>query len=277
MLEWIGSYFNTELDNALKNFEYWQEWQKTQPKIHYIESNLSNYIYQKPGYKNVYIRYCFGDFENIYYMPENCNEFTYFNLLLSTYDRCKGYLRPIKGDHIGISLLRKVVKDKNTDELYHHNFKIYDYNYTQIHAHTVSYFSLSTLIMFFVSNYMHFKSYNSDHFPHIDMNLCKVTYNNKIYGDITYVNSNKDLPKSNTINIKQKEKDVIRTFNSCPNTYMANNVNKCSNCTRICDNLWSTHKVCLNCHLYVVCSVCAGEKFTVGNDSYPRCVLHQNL
>lgn len=275
MITWIGNYFNTELEIAIKNFDSWEEWQKSQLKIHYIESNLSSYIYQKPGYKNPYIKYCFGDFENIYYMPENINEITYFTLLLTTYDRCKGYLRSFKGDLTGINLLRKVVKDKNSDELYNHDFKIYDYNYTIIHAHTVSYFSLSTLIMYLVSNYMHFKSYNSDHFPHIDLELCKIAYNTKIYGDIIYVNSNKELPKSNIISIKTKETNV-RPCNSWHGKQVST-INKCINCNRVCDSYWSKHKLCLNCHLYEVCSVCAGQKFSVGADQYPKCVLHQNM
>lgn len=276
MINWIGSYFNNELDNAIKNFETWEEWQKSQLKIHFVESNLSLYVTKKPGYKNPYIRYCFGDFENIYYMPENYNEIAYFTLLLSTYDNCKGYLRSIKGDHIGINLLRNVVKNKNSDELYNHDFKIYDYGYTTIHAHTVSYFSLSTLIMFFVSNYMHYKSYNSDHFPYVDIEFCKKAYNNKVFGDITYINSNKDLPKSNTISIN-KPKDTPRVTNSWHGQLIQSNVNKCSNCNRVCDSLWSTHKLCLNCHLYEVCSVCAGEKWTVGTDQYPKCRIHGNL
>jgi hypothetical protein len=108
------------------------------------------------------------------------------------------------------------------------------------------------------------------------MALCKNTYHKKIFGEISYVNSNKDLPKSNTINIKQKEA-LSRTTNSWHGQQLSNNINKCTNCTRVCDGLWGAHKVCLNCHLYVVCSICSGEKFTVGADSYPRCVLHQNL
>jgi len=276
MLYWIGNYFNTDLDIAIKNFDSWREWQRHQPKIHYIESNLSSYICQKPGYKNPYIRYCFGDFENLYYMPENCKEIAYYEMLLSTYDQCKGYLRSIKGDHLGINLLRKVVKDKNSDELYNHDFKIYDYNYTIIHAHTVSYFSLSTLIMFFVSNYMHAKSYNSDHFPSIVLEECKNVYNKKIYGDIAYVKSNHDLPKSTTISIKAKENNT-RTCNSWHGPFIQSNINKCTHCSRICDNYWGKHKLCLNCNLYEVCSECAGQKFIIGSDQYPKCILHQNL
>ena len=273
MFNWIGNYFSNE--NTIKLYDSWEEWQKGQLKIHYIESNLSSYISPKPGHKNPYIKYCFGDFENIYYMPENINEMAYFTLLLSTYDRCKGYLRSFKGDSAGIDILRKVIKIKNSDELYNHDFKIYDYNCSVIHAHTVSYFSLSTLIMYLISNYMHYKSYNSDHFPHIDIEMCKIAYYNKKFGEIIYINSNKDLVRSNIINIKTKESNS-RTCNSWHGQQLKS-VNKCSNCNRVCDAYWSKHKLCLNCHLYEVCSICSGEKFSVGADGYPKCCIHQNL
>ena len=276
MFNWIGNYFSSE--NTIKIFESWIEWQKIQPKSHYVESTLSTYITPKPGHKNPYIKYCFGDFENIYYMPEHINEMAYFTLLLNTYDRCKGYLRSIvKGDLTGIDLLRRVIKAKNSDELYNHDFTIYDYNCSILHGHTIAYHSLSTLIMYLVSNYMHYKSYNSDHFPHIDIELCKTAYFNKIFGDVMFISSNKDLPKSNTIIIKKEIKnDITRTCNSWHGQHINSSVNKCSHCKRVCDSYWSKHKLCLNCHLYEVCSVCAGEKFSVGVDGYPLCIIHKN-
>ena len=272
MLNWIGSYFTSELEIAIQNFELWETWQKNQTKTHFIESYLTSYIPPKSGYKNMYYRYCFGDFENLIYMPETCNDLTYFTLLISTYDKSKGYLRTIKGDSNGISLLRKVVNLKNCDELYNHNFNIYSYPYDRIHAHTVALNSLSTLLMMLVSNYMHFKSYNSDHFPHIDVELCKGAYNNKVFGDITYVNATKIIRAP--IPIKKPE-TVVRNCNSWPgkSTVLSN---KCTNCTRVCDQLWGLNNHCLDCHLYKVCSVCGGQMFTVGRDSHPKCVLHQN-
>lgn len=276
MLSWIGNYFNTELEIAIQNFKLWESWQQKQSKTHYVESYLGSYIPSKPGYKNMYIRYCFGDFENLIYMPESCNEFTYFALLLSMYDKSKGYLRTVvKGDCTGISLLRKVVHMKNTDELYNHDFTIYSYEYDKIHGHTVAHHSLSTLLMLFVSNYMHFKSYNSDHFPHIDNDVCKNAYNNKNFGDITYVKPVKPLIRGSSIPIKKSDV-VTRNGNSWPGPINTLS-NKCLNCTRICDSFWGKNNHCLDCHLYKVCFVCGGQLFTIGNDRLPRCCLHQNL
>ncbi len=274
MLSWVSSYFTSELEMAIQNYELWSDWQKKQTKSHYIESYLTSYIPLKSGYKNMYFRYCFGDFENLIYMPETCNDLTYFTLLLSTYDSCKGYLRSIKGDSAGISLLRKVVYCKNCDALYDHHFNIYSYPYDRIHAHTVSQFSLSTLLMLFVSNYMHFKSYNSDHFPHIEVDLCKGAYNNKVFGEITYVNTTKTIRAP--IPIKKTDASVVRNCNSWPEPRHSI-TNKCSNCTRIADSLWGNHNHCLDCHLYKVCFICGGQMFTVGRDKLPRCQIHQNL
>lgn len=273
MYNYITSYFKTDLELALENYKMWESWQAKQLQSHYLDCPLQSYVPVKPGYKNLYAKYCFGCFENLIYLPEHCNAIRYLTLLISVYDQCKGYGRIVKGDPVGITLVRKVIKTNNLDFLYEHDFKLYDYNYTKLHAYTISYHSLSTLILFLISNYMHFKSYNSDIFPHIDYDLCKNTYNIKTYGDIAFVQSNK---KSEAIKIKSKDDLITKTCNSWPG--VNNNVipSKCDNCNRVCENFWGKSKHCLDCHLYKVCIVCGGELFCIGKDNYPRCVLHQN-
>lgn len=275
MLNWVTNYFKSELDLASENFKIWEEWQKNQLPSHYIDSQLHTYIPPKKGYRNMYIKYCFGLFEQLIYLPENSEPINYFKLLITFYDKCKGYVRTFKGDPEGISLIRSIIKNEKLDELYNHNFNIYAYNYTAIHAHTVAYFSLSTLILFFISNYMHHKSYNSDIFPFINQDLCKTPYNNKIYGDISYV---KTRPTSSIIIKDKTETSNIRPCNSWPS--IVNNVNtplKCVNCQRTSENYWGKHKLCLDCHLYKVCLICGGDYFCIASDNYPRCLLHQNM
>ncbi len=258
------------LFNPEQNFESYKLWQDKQPQTHFIASSFQPYIFPKPGYKDLHLKYTFGDFENLIYYPETTNDLAYFTLLVNTYDKCKGYLRSIKGDHEGITLLRKVVLIDCVDELYQFDFNKFVYPYQYIHAHTMAYFSLSTLILLFVSNYMHFKSYRSDHFPYINVSLCKNAYNNKIYGDINI----SKITKSITIPIKQKEVKE-KVCHSWPSVSAV--VTKCSHCSRLCDNYWGNHQCCLDCHLYKVCSVCGGQNFTIGKDQYPRCIIHQNL
>jgi hypothetical protein len=265
---------SSDLELALENFKAWEEWQKKQLPSHFMDCQLQQYVPTKPGFKNLYAKYCFGTFDNLIYLPEHCEPIRYLTLLLSIYDQCKGYARFIvKGDPTGIALLRKVIKTNNLDFLYEHEFKIYAYDYTVLHAHTVAYHSLSTLILFLVSNYMHFKSYKSDIFPHIDYDLCKQAYQNKVFGDIAYVQTHKS---TSAIKIKAKTDLVAnKTCNSWPNNAVISQL-KCEHCERICENYWGQHKHCLDCHLYKVCSVCGGSSFSIGKDNYPRCVLHQN-
>src|SRR4029079_11543187 len=187
-----------------QNFETYKAWQDKQPPSRFLSSYFNCYIFPRPGHKDLYQRYVFVDFENLIYLPENSNEIAYITLLVNTYDKCKGYMRSLKGDHEGITLLRKVILNNNTDELYQFDFSKFDYPYQYIHAHTMAYFSLSTLFLLFVSNYMHFKSYRSDHFPYINLSLCKNAYNNKIFGDISFISSKSTKPLS----IPTKNKEV---------------------------------------------------------------------
>jgi hypothetical protein len=276
MLQWIyNNYYETNLDTAQKNFLTWEQWQNKQPGAHFVDSTLSSYIPIKTGLNNIYMKYCFGCFSNIIYTQDQCDMIGYFTMLINIYDQCKGYGRTFKGDSSGISLLRKIILDKNADDLYNHDFQCYNYNYTILHGHTVGYFSLSTLLLFFVSNYMYAKSYNNDYFPHIDMDECKKVYNKKVFGDITYITP---IPKSLSMNIKKnydKTKPAACSWPSIINN--VNNPSKCSHCDRVCENLWGKLQHCLDCHLYVVCRECGGQKFGVGSDGYPRCALHQNL
>lgn len=295
MLTWVlsavNNYYDINVDTAQKNFLTWGQWQDKQPGGHFVDSSLAPYIPLKSGSNNIYMKYCFGCFSNLIYTHEHCDIIGYFTMLIHVYDQCKGYARTFKGDASGISLLRKVIMEKKADDLYNHDFQCYNYDYSVLHAHTVGYFSLSTLLMFFVSNYMYGKSYDNDYFPHIDIDECKKIYNKKTFGDISYVtpitrsmsigiNSsiNKSMNKNvNKIHDREKQ-DKRMVCNSWPS--IINNVNnpsKCAHCDRVCENLWGKMQHCLDCHLYVVCSECGGQKFTTGTDGYPRCALHKNL
>ena len=277
MLDWIGSYFTTNNDQ----FQTWLQWQNKQLHSHFISSQYGVYINKKAGQRNVYFRYCFGDFDNLIYQPENVNEVNYIILLLDVYDKCKGYKRTLVGDHEGITLMRAAAETKKIDALYAFDFSPFSIPYHQLHAHTVAYFSLSTLILFLLSNYLHLKSYSNDIFPSININLCKNAYNNKVFGDIAYVvTHNKIIPKTTTTSIDiQKPKDTVtRPCNSWPGP-INNTINKCVNCKCVCENYWGEHKHCLNCHLFLVCFYCGSNTiFSISKKSgYPLCLLHQNM
>lgn len=278
MITWLlDNIYYKDLETAQKNFAYWTEWQQKQPSNHFVDCNLTSYIPVKRGLNSIPIKYCFGCFSNLIYKPEDCDVFAYINSLLTIYDNCKGYSRMmIKGDNAGIALLRKIVKDKKLDELYQHNFQLYNYNYKVLHGHTVGYFSLSTLIMFFLSNYMYYYSSNLDYFPFIDQEICKDIYQAKVFGELCFINQ---VTKSNSIGIVKKiDKIDKRTNNvhSWPSiANFANATVKCQACNRVAESLWN-EKHCLDCHLYKVCH-CGGQPFTTNKDGYPVCILHKNM
>lgn len=253
MLQWLGSYFTSD-------YEVWLKWQDKQNKSHYVESTCT--IQPKVNH-NLYLKYCFGDFENLIFTPEQCSEMQYFTLLINTYDQCKGYLRNIKGESAGIALIRNAIKDNNFKELYQYPFTTYPYY--ELHAHTVAYFSLSTLLLFLASNYSHYKNQNC---PHINMELCKKAYQSKKFGEIA-----NPILKSSQIAITQPKQE-IRQCHSWPTHELSL---KCAHCNRVAERLWGTLQHCLDCHLYKVCVVCGGELFSIGPDNYPRCILHQHF
>lgn len=277
MITWLrDTYYKVDVESAQKNFAYWAEWQEKQPSSHFIECALSSYIPLKSGLNTIYMKYCFGHFSNLIYMPENCDIYAYINSLITIYDTCKGYVRTFKGDPIGIELMRKIIKDKKTDELYSHDFQCYNYNYKMLHGHTVGYHSLSTLLMFFLSNYMYYYSSCNDYFPYIDIDICKDIYNNKNFGDLCYINQVKKSTSS--INIKMPEKkDKNITYNSWPSVINNANTSKCESCERVCENFWGKKRHCLDCHLYKVCKECGGQVFTKNKEGYPVCILHQYI
>lgn len=274
MLDW----FNTYLVSNETPFQNWLTWQNKQSHSHFVSSPWASFINKKTGQRNPYTRYCFGDFDNLIYQPEQVSDINYITLLLDVYDKCKGYKRTLVGDYEGITLMRNALLEKKLDHLYTFDFTPYDYPYSQIHAHTVAYHSLTTLILFFLANYLHLKSYNHDRYPSININLCKNAYNSKVFGDIAYVISNSALvPKTQNITI-QKPKDSARPCNSWPGP-VNNNLLKCSHCKCVCENYWGNHKHCLNCHLFRTCLVCGSDTiFSVSSkDGYGRCILHQNM
>lgn len=275
MITWLlANYYKVDLETAKKNFVYWQTWQASQSSSHFVDCALADYIPKKSGPNAIYFKYCFGYYSNLIYTYEHGAVFSYIDSLLTIYDACKGYIRTCKGDPLSIELMRKVVKDKKTDELYSHDFRCYDYDYRVLHGHTVGYHSLSTLLMFFLSNYMYHCSGENDFFPHIDIDICKEVYDNKTFGDLCYINQVKKTTSNINIRIPEKKDKVI--YNSWPSVINNANTAKCESCDRVCDNFWGKRKHCLDCHLYRVCKECGGQVFTKNKEGYPVCILHQH-
>lgn len=138
----------------------WYEWQKTQPAVHFQRSD----VFKKYASKNNVpfdlifkpeVTYVLGDFK--YFVPFNFikNEeifWEHVKILLDLYDCCKGIRRNVFGDSNYIILLKRSFHEKNISQLLKYDYNECNYNLEKLHCHTIAYFSLSTLVMRFVSH-----------------------------------------------------------------------------------------------------------------------------
>ncbi len=194
ILTWPFSSATTD-NNA--DWKKWEAWQSMQLPLHFSTSNIYRFFLDAhPKYtplSNSVIHqlncrgyvYCFGDFANLIVDPHGNSDkiVEYMILLVNVYDSCKGYTRKIKGDPEGISMLKNIISTKDISAMEDHDFNQYHYDYTKIHAHTVAAYSLSTLIMRLVSNYMyrleHYSKYQS-----IASNICQQAFEQCTFGII---------------------------------------------------------------------------------------------
>lgn len=270
----------------------WLEWQKAQPHFHLIKSEIYEYYLTKrpafakektviPSSEMVYLNHCFGNFTGLIRRSlEGTSLLNYLILLLDFYDICKGYSRRFTGDPAGIVLLRQVLLRRNVNILNSHDFKQYNYDYTLIHGHTITQFSLSNFLLFLVSNYMYGITLNSN-FPHIDIEKCKKAYN-------YYVNHDKRL-SNNTDNLslliepaRLRSESIAISHNGINTGNNVNNVkassfvesakfHRCPFCLRITENEWGNFKACIDCYLYRICVACSSPSNGMGSDNLPRC------
>lgn len=259
----------------------WLEWQSRQPPSHFEKSDIFQYyLSYHPNFQpptgstttekcNIYYRYCFGDFSSIIVKPESgSNAIEYFSLLLDIYDTCKGATRRLKGDPIGITLLRRVIEKKSLFPLFNHDFNDYAYDYSKLHAHTVCQYSLSTLIMRFVSHYMS-HTQTREYYPFIRLDTCQKAYDNYVYGEPRRT----PMVSSSSIAIRQRLMDDEIKPGSWPRDIST--CLRCRKCSRITENVYGSFNACLDCHLKRICSVCGEQAVIIGADNFPKCHLHQ--
>ena len=163
------------------------QWQSQQDSAHFRSyPPLQTYYAKNPDlhgplqcYDPAGYEYCFGDFAKLIKFPPNgSNLYDDLALLLYVYDHCKGYFRWFY-DSEGISALRKSVRTKTVDALY--TYKYPQYDYTQIHAHTMAAYSLSDVIMTLVSHYIASFA-NSAPCKMIDRSQCLIAKQNARFG-----------------------------------------------------------------------------------------------
>jgi hypothetical protein len=278
LIQWTNS-------TQVNEWDTWIEWQKNQPISHYEKSEIFQYYlsyhpnFQPPRYSciagnnnRLYV-YCFGDFATLIVNPQGGgNVVEYFEVLLKIYDNCKGTSRRFTGDPVGISLLRNVVQTRSLFHVQNHDFAQYNYDYGVIHGHTVAQYSLSTLLLRFVSHYMSHVTVKGNYFA-ISINACQKAYTKCIFGEprtATHTNSKAmDIPSRST--------PITSIQDLRPLSWPRDNVTciRCKTCTRVTENIWGKFEACLDCHLKRICSECGLPAVIIGVDSFPKCSHHQ--
>lgn len=265
----------------------WEVWQRGQPNNHYEKSDIFQYYlnyrpdFRIPEYSAIdgphskAYRYCFGDFTPLVINSSgNCDIVAYCNVLLDIYDVCKGITRRLKGDPTAITLMREIVMKRNLTSLHNRDFQKYCYDYGSIHAHTVAQYSLSTLLMRLLTNYLYFAC-NKTFFPHIEFDICEKAHNSKIFGyRIEKVESSRSIPVSIPIaNVIQNDE---KTSSSWPRDPMS--FSRCHACKRVTENKYGQFNACIDCHLKRICSVCGTTPVVIiTDDNLPKCKDHCQL
>ena len=321
---------NKSVDPSEIEHGIWLEWQSKQPPIHYEKSEIFQYylishpefmppagsVLMVEGRSSGYYHYCFGDFTSILVKPETgSNAIEYFALLLDIYDTCKGFSRRIKGDPVGITVLRQAVTRKCLTPLFNHDFNEYAYDYGQLHAHTVCQYSLSTLLMRFVSNYMS-QTQTREYYPYILIDGCQRAYENCLFGEQTRLAASASIairkPSSTSLSqmlspsnpdfkmgftprgepwrrqIHEKAAEymmpaspselgspTMAEWKPCSWPRDPSTCLRCRKCFRITENIYGTFYACLDCYMKRICYVCGEAAVVISHDSYPRCPIHQ--
>lgn len=265
----------------------WQDWQEKQPQAFFDHSPIFDYyknnskspwnieemefsvLSQKSlSETEIYYKYAFGDFSPFFF-PNYCNVdiFAFFGILLDLYDVCKGYSRYIFGDNEAISSLRKLYTSKDNALVAKYDFSQHVYNYNIIHAHTVAYFSLSTLIMTIASNFIGRKvTSNPQYHITISFEYCKAAFDEELFG----IPRNKISPRTSPIPINGKQK-----FINCSRSLPIVKQSKCSKCFRLSEGTWGKFHCCLDCHLKKICSSCGADaQGRSASDDMPKCSFH---
>lgn len=280
----------------------WEVWQRSQPPSHFEKSEMFQYYLScRPQFSHVknsillyenyiYQSYCFGDFSAIFVNPANVNISTveavrYCNFLLDFYDICKGITRRLTGDPSGIAVLREVVNKNTIIPLFKHDFNQYKYDYTILHAHTVCQYSLSTLLMRLLCNFLSRFTFEIN-FEEISMDRCKSAYENYNFGhpfvrNIEQILKNDKLVATNKLKFSQCSipmgipQKILLEEEKCSSWPRNLTCSRCSKCNRVSENLWGIFHCCIDCHMKRICSKCGITATVIGSDKLPKCESHK--
>jgi hypothetical protein len=279
MLNALASFLKWNIEKEVHNeWIKWENWQKIQAPVHYEKSEIFHYyLTYRPDFQppfdsvvhnsvaSLYYSYCFGDFTVFLVNPTlGSDVLKYIAFLLDFYDVCKGFSRRVIGDPYNISILRTVLEKRNLYPLYNHDFSQYGYDYSKIHAHTVVQYSLSTLIMRFIGNFLYLSNTRGN-FLDINIKLCQEAFVGYYFG------YPKKTETSSPIYI-QKPTEEFRS-----SSWPRDNASclRCKICNRVTENFWGNFQACIDCHLKRICSICSLPPIIISSDNLPKCISHQ--
>lgn len=295
MLSTLSNWFSKS--NISDEYHVWLSWQKNQPISHYSNCYIIDYYLDQrplarypvnPSNVNIYYKYCFGKFAPFIADQKNDINFSsYCSLLLDIYDVCKGTTRRITGDPAGIKVLREVISRNRLTPLYSHNFEQYNFNCSLIHAHTVCQYSLSTLIMRLISNYLSSIPLNNDKkYAMISISDCKKAFDSCNFGKtfepknvICQTNTKNNainISKSTPLNYRDDNSDIDNDIKCASWPRNHHLCLRCKNCKRVTENLWGKFDSCIDCHMKRICSICSIKAVVVHENGLPKCSRHQD-
>lgn len=313
MLGSLNQLFSWTTSKTKQEWDTWELWQRSQPLSHFSKSDAYHHYvnYRKQfrplngscGTNDCYC-YCFGNYASLLVLPSANNDITtYAVLLLDFYDVNKGVSRRmITGDPSGIVVLREAVLRHRVNKLREHDFAQYAYDYTTVHGHTVAQYSLSTLIMRMIANYLALM-YPQEHYPTIDVGRCRDAMNSQsIYrapllslgsassgvtrslGSITtpsvhfvtHPSETNSSEKNYSDNIIIPHKFTVEQNYGLSWPCDVATRSKCGHCSRITERTWGRFNACMDCHMKRICSLCGKEAVIISDDDLPRCKEHQD-
>lgn len=274
-----------------QRYQTYMEWQSKQPAIHFHSSEIyDNFLINNPEFQSdtyhtknsdsINTSYCFGLFNNFVMTGNNRNNiFKLFGDLLSLYDLNKGTMRSLRGDPDAIIILRKSYVENTVEYFMEFDFEPYLYPYHQIHAHTMSQYSLHTLIMRLISHALNFIE-PSKNFNPVESWLCNKAWAQGVYGNPTLQSPYPRLSVYGIDHLTRSISNILPTMTSKGNLSLPTGTQpsrelKCSKCFHNATELWSDYDLCYHCFINNFCICCGDQASSKASDGYPRCYIHR--
>lgn len=184
--------------------------------------------------------------------------------LLTTYDSNKGYTRLLRGDPPAIAHVRSCVNQQNLALLRSYDYTPYAYDVSELHAHTVAQFSLSSLLLRLLAHALHRSGSTA---PRITVECCKAAYDRKTFC--------KSLANVSVASFWDPHADRPFMYGGGCSRWAVSAKYSCSLCRRLSETLWGHYHLCLDCYKTKACYVCGDSRVASTNeDGFPRCQEH---